>query len=488
MYRKENFKFNLGNFEEQILELSNDDEVLSCEYLGKISGGSLNNKFLAGSLASLMMLTGTSINSNFYAKNVPSQGCAVSINQNNQNIHNDEIKYFTKEQVIEDINYTLNTIKGFHMACKNGLPKEVEEQRDLEIKNLFESTSTVDEWRIISRILAKFHDAHTIVLAPKFINCNRRLPFDTRSEGNKIYCESGELKGAEITEINGMEISDIYENFKLSFSYEIEEWVHANFFRTISSDFSSIQANLERAGIDTLKPMEFTFKMENGIVKKSFELTEPKEYSRNENVLYKIDKENNVGIITINRCRCDDNYIKTVDNFFADIEANKVKNIIVDLRQNQGGHSRVINYFSCYLGNIKDLNFGKIENMGKTIYTHYTENQIKKDRMDKNVFNGKIFVLSSNFTFSSGMKFASVLSDNKLATIVGEVPGNSPTLYGDTGGHVFNIPNSNLKFCATYKKFYRPDETKDPERLTPDVQVPAEGALNRVYELIKAKK
>ena len=483
MSTKENFKFNLGNLEEQIFNLANDGEKLSSDDLEKISGGSLNNKFLAGSLASLMMLTGTGLNSNIHAQEAPSQNYTVSVNQNTQI---SEIKYFTREQVIEDINYTLDTIKRFHMACRNGLPKEVEEQRDLEIENLSESTSAIDEWRIISRILARFHDAHTIILAPKFINCNRKLPFETRLEGDKIYCSSGEFKGAEIVEINGMKISDIYENFKLGFSYEIEEWAHAIFFRTISNDFSSIQANLERAGIDTLKPIEFTFKTENRIVKKSFELTEPKKYSRSENVSYKIDKENSVGIITINRCCCDDNYVKTVDNFFADVEANKVENVVIDLRQNQGGHSRVINYFSCYLGNIKDLNFGKIENKEKTIHTHYTENQIKKDRMDKNVFNGKIFVLSSNFTFSSGMRFVSVLSDNKLATVVGEVPGNSPTLYGDISGHIFNTPNSNLRFCATYKKFYRPDETKDPERLTPDVQVPAEEALNKTYELIKS--
>lgn len=480
MSTKENFKFNLGNFEEQIFNFANEEEKLSMEDLEKISGGSLNNKFLAGSLASLMMLTGTGLSFNIHAEKVPSQGYAVNVNQN------DEIKYFTKEQVIEDINYTLDTIKSFHMACRNGLPKEVEEQRNLEIENLSESTSTIDEWRIISRILARFHDAHTMVKAPKFINCNRKLPFDTRSEGNKIYCSSGEFNGAEITEINGMKISDIYENFKLGFSYEIEEWVHAHFFRTASTISSSIQLNLEKAGIDTLKPMEFTFKTENGIVKKSFEITEPKEYLRNENVLYKIDKENSVGIITINRCRCDDKSIKTIDNFFADVETNKVKNIIVDLRQNMGGHSGIIKYFSSYIGNIKDLNFGKVDVPKRTINHYYTEDEVKKYRMDKNVFNGKIFILTSNFTFSSAMLFVSVYSDNKLATIVGEVPGNSPTSYGDVGGRVFNTPNSKLTFMGSGKRFYRPDETKDPERLTPDVQVPAEEALNKTYELIKS--
>ena len=482
MSTKENFKFNVGNLEEQIFNLANDGEKLSSDDLEKISGGSLNNKFLAGSLASLMMLTGTGLNSNIHAQEAPSQSYAVNFNQNTQT---DEIKYFTKEQVIEDINYTLDTIKSFHMACKNGLPKEVEEQRDLEIKNLSESTSTIDEWRIISRILAKFHDAHTIVVRPKCIKRNRKLPFETRLEGDKIYCSSGEFKGAEIIEIGGMKISDIYENFKLGYSYEIEEWAHASFFRTISSGFSNIQSHLEKVGINTFKPIEFTFKTENGIVKKSFELTEPKKYSPNENVLYKIDKENNVGILTINSCCYDDNYRNTVDKFFADVESGKVKNIVVDLRQNCGGDNRVMYYFLGYLDNIKGIKLGGFENSQGMHPGHYDEDVIKEIRMNKNMFNGKIFILTSNFTSSSAVLFSEMFSDNKLATIVGEVPGNSPTHYSYVKGG-FIAPNSKLEIKTSSARFYRPDETKDPERLTPDVQVPAEEALNKTYELIKS--
>ncbi len=474
MSTKENFKFNLGNFEEQIFNFANEEEKLSMEDLEKISGGSLNNKFLAGSLASLMMLTGTGLTTNIHAEKVPSQGYAVNVNQN------DEIKYFTKEQVIEDINYTLDTIKSFHMACRNGLPKEVEEQRNLEIKNLSESTSTIDEWRIISRILARFHDAHTKILGPKIFYS--KLPFSVKSEGDRLYCEDGEFKGAEITEINGMKISDIYENFKLNFSYEIEEWPHAIFFK-----MGMLQSHLAIAGIDTLKPMEFTFKTKNGVIKKEIEFVNgQRKYTSLENVSYKIDKENSVGILTINSCCYDDNYRNTVDKFFADVEANKVKNVVVDLRQNVGGDSKIINYFSRYLNNIKDVKLGKIEGVRETYSRYYTEDEVKKIKINKNMFNGKIFILTSNFTFSSATMFATVFSDNKLATIVGEVPGNSPTSYGDVGGRVFNTPNSKLTFMGSGKRFYRPDETKDPERLTPDVQVPAEEALNKTYELIKS--
>ncbi len=94
----------------------------------------------------------------------------------NQNI-NFEI---TKEQAIEDINYVLKIIKDNHVSSVKELPDEVRNQAEIEIKNLKNKVSVIDEWRIISRILAKLHDAHSKVLSPAFLN--KRLSLDTMSE------------------------------------------------------------------------------------------------------------------------------------------------------------------------------------------------------------------------------------------------------------------------------------------------------------------
>ena len=115
----------------------------------------------------------------------------------------------------------------------------------------------------------------------------------------------------------------------------------------------------------------------------------------------------------------------------------------------------------------------------------YTLDEIKNLQANKNLFEGRVFILTSNLTFSSAMLFALDFSDNNLAIIVGEVPGNSPTSFGAVRSQGLETPNSKLKVRTTTKKFYRPDTTKDQDRLIPDVQVPAKDALNKVYELIE---
>ena len=114
------------------------------------------------------------------------------------------------------------------------------------------------------------------------------------------------------------------------------------------------------------------------------------------------------------------------------------------------------------------------------------------------MFDGNVFILTSHHTFSSAVDFAEYFQDNKLGTVVGEIPGNSPEHFGnlvlrkDARGNTvvgeFKMPNSKLGFTTTFKKFYRIDETKDGTKLIPDVQVPAKDALNKVYEMIAGKR
>ena len=383
----------------------------------------------------------------------------------------------------------MDTIKKNHVGCVNRIPDEVLKQKEIEIQNLSESTSSVEEWRIISRILAKFHDAHTYVLAPEFLY-HKRLPLDIENVDNKFFCKSGEFNGAEIIEINGIKISDIYENFKLHYSHEIDEWVHVNFFRCLPFT----QSNLALAGIDTFKPIEVSFKTDKGIAKQKFEFikVENKFTKAVPFASYKIDKDDGVGIFTLNECNFNKEYCDTVDSFFADVAKNNIKNVVVDLRKNTGGNSDVMFYFAKYLKNLESATNQKIEiRTSKGVETFggktFTSEDLKTFKFDKNLFDGKIFVLTSNLTFSSAMLFVQYFSDNNLATIVGEVPGNSPTSYGDISGHGYTTKNSRLKFCTTYKKFYRVDSTKDPDRIIPDVQVSAKDALNKAYELIKSE-
>ena len=92
-------------------------------------------------------------------------------------------------------------------------------------------------------------------------------------------------------------------------------------------------------------------------------------------------------------------------------------------------------------------------------------------------------MLTSQYTFSSAMDFATVIQDNGIGKVIGEIPGNMPTAYGDKLS--FQLPASKLVLSVSYKKFYRVDITKSIEPLIPDYTVDADKAEEKLVEYIK---
>ncbi|NLJ25114.1 MAG: peptidase S41, partial [Firmicutes bacterium] len=112
-----------------------------------------------------------------------------------------------------------------------------------------------------------------------------------------------------------------------------------------------------------------------------------------------------------------------------------------------------------------------------------------KRRITKNrpfedlLFTGRLFALTSTNTFSSAAMFAVTLLDNNLAEIIGEIPGNMPSSYGDI--LTFQTPNAKLLFTISFKYFDRIDGTKADLPLIPHYEVKAADAIDKLYEIIE---
>lgn len=82
-------------------------------------------------------------------------------------------------------------------------------------------------------------------------------------------------------------------------------------------------------------------------------------------------------------------------------------------------------------------------------------------------FKGKTYVVVGQNTFSSAMMFAVIVLDNKLATVVGEVPDRGhPNHFGEL--IKFTTPNTNLDFYFGVKEWIRPAGKIEPNKLIPD--------------------
>ena len=195
---------------------------------------------------------------------------------------------------------------------------------------------------------------------------------------------------------------------------------------------------------------------------------------------YAVDRDPGIGIFTLRQCIFDETYKSALKDFFTSVRDEGVHSIIVDLRGNPGGNSLVANEFIRYLSVESYQTVTSIVRLGPINWKNRTGQQ--KNQQAEFVFSGNVYVLTSADSFSSAMDFAALLSDNGLCMVVGETPGNMPSSYGDI--LYFQTPNAKLAFTVSYKYFIRPDASKSDLPLIPDVQVPADAALEEAEKII----
>ena len=196
---------------------------------------------------------------------------------------------------------------------------------------------------------------------------------------------------------------------------------------------------------------------------------------------YSIDKENNFAILILKQCIFDSTYKSTLREFFNEVNEHDIKNIILDLRVNDGGDSQVIAEFISYLdvdnftwygANIRYSKDSRtIIKKSKFSCEHFPPYVIKNNRAKADlVFKGNLFVLTCKNTFSSANMFAVTLKDNKIGKIIGTPTGNQPTCYGNPLN--FKMPNTQIYFRVSTKQFLRPNSNANSEdSLYPDIEV-----------------
>jgi hypothetical protein len=144
--------------------------------------------------------------------------------------------------------------------------------------------------------------------------------------------------------------------------------------------------------------------------------------------------------IQYNVCRNDPKlpFADFAHQVLAEADAHPPRRVVIELRQNAGGNSRVIGPLP-----------GGLRSRLRAI--------------------GHVYVLIGPTTFSSGVLNAMELQRDLHATLAGETAGGTPSSYGELG--MLTLPNSKLVVQYTTKYFGKADDAKSsaPE---PDLPVP----------------
>lgn len=424
----------------------------------------------------------------------------------------------TKEEALKDLDFVYAKLKERHPIWLEKTEEAIKIQKliatEYHNKKEFFATKeffTVTElYQQVSEILALMKDGHTRCS----VYTNELLAVDDFTPlfafGNPVA-------------INGTDINQLYEVFKTRFSYEVDISIKNSFF----SSYIFRNDILALIGIDTTKPVTFTYNTKFGFEDFTHNLIphsesfypskedviaflQSKNYSQKEIdsisdstmveylapnkvesatiegnpqswIWYTIDSKNDVAIFTFKQCNYNDEYIETVKKFFADVKKTNINNVAVDLRGNGGGNSNVANEFIRHL-NIDSYKIWDCAVRAGPILKYYRKGYNTNKKYDTN-FSGNVYILTNTQTYSAAMDFAMLIQDNNLGKIVGQPSSNKPESYGDI--LFFQLPNSKLQLCISFKKWYRIDQTKKDLLIEPDIPCPANEAVSVLYDLIK---
>ena len=349
---------------------------------------------------------------------------------------NDNTNAARNQLMTEDIKYFQEELPKCH---KNLFSKISKEEFNDRTEQLIERIDQLNNYQVfveLNKIIASVGDAHTTV--NYWDGYTYPLQFWILDGDAYIVNADKKLEGmmySKVLKINGTDIHSVLEQLTSLISYENESWVYAMLP-------NYLQSPVYMYGLGIVQDeQQAVFTVQKGKEMKDYTVT-ALDYGETANLVNNktedvlIDKfekyykyiymaKQNALYFQYNVCADmeDQSFKKFNQGMFEAIEGKKLNKIIVDLRNNSGGNSEVLNPFTKQL---------------KSYAKKHPE--------------VKVYLLVGRNTMSSGM-FAiyRVKEVAPKAISIGEPTGGALDCYGDI--KTFNLPNSQIPINYSTKYF-----------------------------------
>jgi hypothetical protein len=320
------------------------------------------------------------------------------------------------------------------------------------------------------------------------------LPFDIYVNNKSLFIKAnytGDLTipiGAEVQSINGIKSADLYDFMMkrqvrdgLNEQYAI--WILNHYFKEYYSFYFGhpkkyqIQVNTGtgKSHFTTLDGLTKTQIDQNKLI---YSAPTIKNVFDAPNFMVKYDTSEDVAIITIKTWEYP-NLKSEIKNAFEEIGKNGINNLIIDIRDNQGGDFKPAIYLCSYLLEqpfryYLDIKAVRRNNKGERKIHSKKSFLLKTFYPEKKAFKGKVYVLINGGTFSNSAAFSVCLANYKRALFLGEETGGDAIL----SSGVFSIkayielPNTHIQ-CenSNYQLHLNSQMVHTGRGLIPDYQV-----------------
>jgi len=379
------------------------------------------------------------------------------------------------------------------------------------IASLPDSLSIVELYRKAAPIVSMIGDGHTNLRFPtrSFLTDEVRvMPLEVGVRTGKILectasIDSVVPRGARILSINGLSAEEIVnamipfvsgerEHYKLARMDRRFRELYRMLFPADSYEVTYLPKGEKKTMTKILKS-----ELLANIKKKIPKVMSGK---RVDDYSFTVDSTADVAIMDFRSFRDVGRMKVFADSMFGILRDKNIGNLIIDIRKNSGGSSLVGDVLLSYITNEPFVQMDKCferkspltaKLLGtKTAVRFYetTPDQlIEPLTAEEGHYNGKVYLLTSNLTFSSAGSFSWAFKQCNMGLVIGEETGGMNVCYGNTLS--YKLPVSKLKCYISYKRFWQfKADGNDVHGTIPDIPVKAADALDTALELVRKNK
>jgi hypothetical protein len=421
-------------------------------------------------------------------------------------------KLFPKQALLNDIDSLYVMVNDVHPNMFANIPMaNFEKELGMIKQQVRDSMSRLGFYTVVAPLLEKIGDGHTSLVFPTNELQNpvvKLFPFSVRIRFNDSatiirtdhsLIDNGIPSGAEIVSINGKKTDSLVGKMfcflsgeKLFFKAAYLEYMFTPLLYALTHDsvFSLVYIDNHKTILKTVNGIPYSQRFKEQTPTEET----PIDYSLS------LDTAKMIACIHFNNFSNPSVFKNFIDSAFSVIEGRKIRDVIIDIRQNSGGNSGIGDEFFQYISPVPFNQYGKVivkisprlirlfggsmddmkDSIGFKIFDNDTLIGLRPNKLR---YSGHLYLLTSNYTFSSATDFAWTFKYLKMGIIVGEETGGLVVCFGDKIRQ--SLPNTKIGLDVSYKKFYCYGASDDDTHgVIPDYNVSSAKAMEYAVDMI----